>query len=246
MGRNTIMKLGVNIDHVATLRQARLAKEPDLVRAAVLAEKAGADGITIHLREDRRHIQDKDVYILRQVVTTRLNLEMATSEDIINIAVEVKPDMVTLVPEKREELTTEGGLNILDEEVKEKTKNAIEKLHAAGIEVSLFIDARTDIMKIAKEIGAEFVEIHTGKYADAETEEERKEELKNIEDAVKAAKALKLKVNAGHGLDYKNVKDIAKIEDIIELNIGHSIVARSIFTGIEEAIKEMKRLIENV
>ncbi|MBZ4682609.1 MAG: pyridoxine 5-phosphate synthase [Fusobacteriaceae bacterium] len=240
------MKLGVNIDHVATLRQARLAKEPDLVRAAVLAEKAGADGITIHLREDRRHIQDKDVYILRQVVTTRLNLEMATSEDIINIAVEVKPDMVTLVPEKREELTTEGGLNILDEEVKEKTKNAIEKLHAAGIEVSLFIDARTDIMKIAKEIGAEFVEIHTGKYADAETEEERKEELKNIEDAVKAAKALKLKVNAGHGLDYKNVKDIAKIEDIIELNIGHSIVARSIFTGIEEAIKEMKRLIENV
>ncbi|TDT68537.1 pyridoxine 5'-phosphate synthase [Hypnocyclicus thermotrophus] len=240
------MKLGVNIDHVATLRQARLAKEPDLVRAAVLAEKAGADGITIHLREDRRHIQDKDVYILREIVTTRLNLEMATSEDIIDIAVEVKPDMVTLVPEKREELTTEGGLNIQDKEVKEKTKKAIEKLHTAGIEVSLFIDARTDIMKIAKEIGAEFVEIHTGKYADAKTEEQRKEELKNIEDAVKAAKALKLKVNAGHGLDYKNVKDVVKIEDIVELNIGHSIVARSIFIGIEEAIKEMKRLIENV
>lgn len=239
------MKLGVNIDHVATLRQARLAKEPDLVRAAVLAEKAGADGITIHLREDRRHIQDKDVRILREVVTTRLNLEMATSEDVIQVALEVIPDMVTLVPEKREELTTEGGLNIADPVVKAKTKNAIERLHEKGIEVSLFVDPKSEIMKIAKEIGAEYVEIHTGKYADAENEAERKEELKNIEDAFKAAKALKLKVNAGHGLDYKNVKDIAKINEIIELNIGFSIIARSVFVGIEKAVSEMKDAMKN-
>ncbi len=239
------MKLGVNIDHVATLRQARLAKEPDLVRAAVLCEKAGADGITIHLREDRRHIQDKDVRILRQVITTSLNLEMATSNDIIDLALEVVPDMITLVPEKREELTTEGGLNILEEGVRENTKKAIEKLKEKNIPISLFVDPKREVMKVAKEIGADFVEIHTGKYADAPTESERKDELKNIEDAVKAARALNLKVNAGHGLDYKNVDDIAKIKDIIELNIGHSIVARSIFVGIEKAVEEMKELIKN-
>lgn len=239
------MKLGVNIDHVATLRQARLAKEPDLVRAAVLCEKAGADGITIHLREDRRHIQDKDVRILRQVITTSLNLEMATSNDIIDLALEVVPDMITLVPEKREELTTEGGLNILEEGVKENTRRAIERLKEKNIPISLFVDPKREVMKVAKEIGADYVEIHTGKYADALSETERKEELKNIEDAVKAARALNLKVNAGHGLDYKNVDDIAKIKDIIELNIGHSIVARSIFVGIEKAVEEMKELIKN-
>lgn len=239
------MKLGVNIDHVATLRQARLAKEPDLVRAAVLCEKAGADGITIHLREDRRHIQDKDVRILRQVITTSLNLEMATSNDIIDLALEVVPDMITLVPEKREELTTEGGLNILEEGVKENTRRAIERLKEKNIPISLFVDPKREVMKVAKEIGADYVEIHTGKYADALSEAERKEELKNIEDAVKAARALNLKVNAGHGLDYKNVDDIAKIKDIIELNIGHSIVARSIFVGIEKAVEEMKELIKN-
>jgi len=239
------MRLGVNIDHVATVRQARLAKEPDLVRAAVLAEHAGADGITIHLREDRRHIQDRDVIVLRQIITTSLNLEMATSEEIINLALEVVPDMVTLVPEKREELTTEGGLNILEEGIRVKTAKAIERLKEKKIPVSLFVDAKREVMKVAKEIGAEYVEIHTGKYADAETEAERKEELKNIEDATKAARALNLKVNAGHGLDYKNVDDIAKIKDIVELNIGHSIVARSIFVGLETAIKEMKELIKN-
>lgn len=239
------MKLGVNIDHVATLRQARLSKEPDLVRAAVLAEKAGADGITIHLREDRRHIQDKDVRILREVVTTRLNLEMATSEDVMQVALEVVPDMVTLVPEKRQELTTEGGLNIADAAIKAKTKAAIERLHEKGIEVSLFVDPKSEIMKIAKEIGAEYVEIHTGKYADVESDAEKKEELKNIEDAFKSAKALKLKVNAGHGLDYKNVGAIAKLSEIVELNIGFSIIARSIFVGIEKAVSEMKEAILN-
>lgn len=239
------MRLGVNIDHVATVRQARMAKEPDLVRAAVLAEHAGADGITIHLREDRRHIQDNDVIILKKIITTSLNLEMATSEEIINLALEVVPDMVTLVPEKREELTTEGGLNILEEGIKTKTEKAIKRLKEKKIPVSLFVDAKREVMKVAKEIGAEYVEIHTGKYADAETKAQRKEELKNIEDATKAAKALNLKVNAGHGLDYKNIDSIAKIKEIEELNIGHSIVARSIFVGLENAIKEMKELIKN-
>lgn len=239
------MKLGVNIDHVATLRQARLAKEPNLVRAAVLAELAGAEGITIHLREDRRHIQDADVRLLRQVITTRLNLEMATSEEIIDLALEVVPDTITLVPEKREELTTEGGLNILDEQVRENTKKAIEKLKSKNIEISLFVDPKVEVMKIAKEIGADFVEIHTGKYSDAVSEAERLEELKNIQEGTEAAKALGLKVNAGHGLDYKNVKDVAMIKDIVELNIGHAIVARSIFVGFQEAVREMKELMDN-
>ena len=239
------MKLGVNIDHVATLRQARLAKEPNLVRAAVLAEMAGAEGITIHLREDRRHIQDADVRLLRQVITTRLNLEMATSSEIVDLALEVVPDMITLVPEKRQELTTEGGLNILDAATRENTAKAIERLKAKEIEISLFVDANVEIMKIAKDIGADYVEIHTGKYSDAINEIERKEELKNIEDATRAAKALGLKVNAGHGLDYKNVAAVAKIKDIVELNIGHSIVARSVFVGLEQAEREMKALIDN-
>lgn len=239
------MKLGVNIDHVATLRQARLAKEPNLVRAAVLAELAGAEGITIHLREDRRHIQDADVRLLRQVVTTRLNLEMATSAEIIDLALEVVPDMITLVPEKREELTTEGGLNILDEKIRENTKNAIEKLKSKDIEISLFVDPKIEVMKVAKDIGADFVEIHTGKYSDAINEIERKEELRSIEEATRAAKALGLKVNAGHGLDYRNVGAVAKIKDIVELNIGHAIVARSIFVGFQEAVREMKELIDN-
>lgn len=239
------MKLGVNIDHVATLRQARLAKEPNLVRAAVLAEMAGAEGITIHLREDRRHIQDADVRLLRQVITTRLNLEMATSSEIIDLALEVVPDMITLVPEKRQELTTEGGLNILDPSIKENTASAIKKLKSKNIVISLFVDANLDVMKTSKEIGADFVEIHTGKYSDAVTEEERLAELKNIENATKFAVELGLKVNAGHGLDYKNVTDVAKIKDIIELNIGHSIVAKSVFVGLEAAVSEMKALIDN-
>lgn len=239
------MKLGVNIDHVATLRQARLAKEPNLVRAAVLAELAGAEGITIHLREDRRHIQDADVRLLRQVVTTRLNLEMATSAEIIDLALEVVPDMITLVPEKREELTTEGGLNILDEKIRENTKKAIERLKSKDIEISLFVDPKVEVMKVAKDIGADFVEIHTGKYSDAINEIERKEELRSIEEATRAAKVLGLKVNAGHGLDYRNVSAVARIKDIVELNIGHAIVARSIFVGFQEAVREMKELMDH-
>lgn len=240
-----MIKLGVNIDHVATVRQARLAKEPDIVRAAVLAEMGGAEGITIHLREDRRHIQDKDVTVLRQIVTTKLNLEMAAEKEMVDIACKVKPDMVTLVPEKRQELTTEGGLNILDENIKEKVDKAIKNLKKAGITVSLFVDPKTEIMKAAKDLGAEFVEIHTGKYSDALTEEEEKEEYNHIVDAIKSAKVMGLQVNAGHGLDYKNVKPIAKIKEIHELNIGHAIVARAIFVGLETAVREMKELMIN-
>ncbi len=236
------MKLGVNIDHVATVRQARLAKEPDMVRAAVFSEMGGADGITIHLREDRRHIQDRDVTVLRQVITTRLNLEMAAEQEMVDIACKVKPHMVTLVPEKRQELTTEGGLNIIDKEIKEKVSKAIKTLQKAGIIVSLFVDPKTEIMKAAKDLGAEFVEIHTGKYSDALTEDEQKEEYNHIVDAIKAAKVMGLLVNAGHGLDYNNVKPIAKIKEIYELNIGHAIVARAIFVGLEKAVKEMKEL----
>lgn len=240
-----MIKLGVNIDHVATLRQARLAKEPDVVRAAVLCEMAGAAGITVHLREDRRHIQDRDVRVLRDVITTRLNLEMAAEQEMVKIACEVKPDMVTLVPEKRQELTTEGGLNILEAGNKVKVGLAIEELKKNGIVVSLFVDPKTDIMKVAKEIGAEFVEIHTGRYSDAVTYQEQKEELDKIVDAVKSAKALGLQVNAGHGLDYKNVKNIAKIPEIYELNIGHAIVARAVFVGMQQAVKEMKELMDS-
>ncbi|BDU50532.1 pyridoxine 5'-phosphate synthase [Haliovirga abyssi] len=238
-----MIKLGVNIDHVATLRQVRLAKEPNLIKAAVLAELAGANGITVHLREDRRHIQTNDVKLLREVITTRLNLEMATNEDVLNVALQVKPDMATLVPEKRQELTTEGGLNILDEKVNEKTIYTVKKLQERGIIVSLFIDPKPEIMKIAKATGAEFIEIHTGKYSEAKNEKEKKEELEKIIEAVKSAKALGLSVNAGHGLDYENVQEIAEIAEIEELNIGHSIIARSIVEGLPNAIKEMKELI---
>jgi len=239
------MKLGVNIDHVATLRQARLAKDPDLIRAAVMAEMAGANGITIHLREDRRHIQDEDVRTLRKIVRTRLNLEMATAPEIVDIALEVQPDMVTLVPEKREELTTEGGLDILDANVRKKTDLAIKRLHNRGIQVSLFIDPKVEAMKVAKQLNAEYVEIHTGSYSEAKTNEEKKVELSKVIESVKSAKVLNLKVNAGHGLDYANVSEIAKISEIEELNIGHSIIGRSVFVGLDNAVKEMKELMEN-
>ncbi len=239
------MKLGINIDHVATLRQARLAKDPDVVRAAVLAEMAGANGITIHLREDRRHIQDEDVRILRKIVRTRLNLEMATAPEIVDIALEVQPDMVTLVPEKREELTTEGGLDILDTIVRKKTDLAIKRLHNRGIQVSLFIDPKIEAMKVAKQLNAEYVEIHTGAYSEAKTAETKKIELNKVIESVKSAKVLNLKVNAGHGLDYANVTEIAKITEIEELNIGHSIIGRAVFVGLEKAVKEMKELIND-
>ncbi len=236
-------RLTVNVDHVATLRQARLAKEPDPVEAALLAEHAGADGITVHLREDRRHIQDRDLILLRKLVKTRLNLEMAPTQEMLSIALDVKPDMVTLVPEKREELTTEGGLDVRT--YGESLRSYIATLRDAGIQVNLFIDAMPDIVKMCHRIGADGVEIHTGPYAEATTEGERRAELRKIQDCVILAKRLGLKVHAGHGLDYHNIKEVAKIKEIEEFAIGFSIVARSVYAGMEQAVRDMIRLINS-
>jgi len=236
-----LAKLGVNIDHVATVRQARMGVEPDPVHAAVLAELAGADGITVHLREDRRHILDRDVRLLRETIKTRLNLEMAASDDIIAVALEVRPDMATLVPEKREELTTEGGLNIRHNH--DKIAEAVRKLKDGGIFVSLFIDADLDQVKESRKVGADCVEIHTGAYADARTYEATQHEYEKIYESCKLAHKLGMVVNAGHGLNYQNVRQIAMIKDIFELNIGHSIISRAVLVGIERAVREMKALI---
>jgi len=235
-----MVKLGVNIDHVATIRQARGISEPDPVAAAVLAELAGADGITIHLREDRRHIQDRDVYLLRQVIKTRMNLEMALAAEIIAIAEEVKPESVTLVPEKRKELTTEGGLDVIGQQ--DVVENAVRRFHDHDIIVSLFIDPDPDQIDAARQVGADFIEIHTGRYCDAETAAEREREFKNIETACVLARNLNLGVNAGHGLNYRNVQPIAAIPGIYELNIGHSIIGRAVLVGLEGAVREMKAL----
>jgi pyridoxine 5-phosphate synthase len=235
-------KLNVNIDHVATLRQARLGKEPSVLDAARLVEKAGADGITVHLREDRRHIQDKDVYLLRKIIKTKLNLEMAAVSDIINVALKVKPDWATLVPEKRRELTTEGGLDVIKN--KRKLERLVEKFHKEGILVSFFVDPDISEIKAAKDIGADFVEIHTGRYADAKNEREIDKEFKRIKEAVIYAKSLNLGVNAGHGLNYTNIKRVVKIKEIEEFSIGHSIISRAVFVGIYNAVKEMIKLIK--
>ncbi len=235
-----MVKLGVNIDHVATIRQARGISEPDPVAAAVLAELAGADGITIHLREDRRHIQDRDVYLLRQVIKTRMNLEMALAAEIIAIAEEVKPESVTLVPEKREELTTEGGLDVVGQQ--DVVENAVRRFHDHDIIVSLFIDPDPDQIDASRQVGADFIEIHTGRYCDAETTREREQEFKNIETACVLARNLNLGVNAGHGLNYRNVQPIAAIPGIYELNIGHSIIGRAVLVGLERAVREMRAL----
>ncbi|MEA2109133.1 MAG: pyridoxine 5'-phosphate synthase [Pseudomonadota bacterium] len=236
-----MVKLGVNIDHVATIRQARGISEPDPVAAAVLAELAGADGITIHLREDRRHIQDRDLFLLRQVIKTRLNLEMALALEIIAIAEEVKPESVTLVPEKREELTTEGGLDVIGQQG--VVENAVRRFHENEIIVSLFIDPDPDQIDASRQVGADFIEIHTGRYCDAETASERDQEFKKIEAACFMARNLNLEVNAGHGLNYRNVQPIAAIPGIYELNIGHSIVGRAVLVGLERAVREMKALL---
>ncbi|HDJ29357.1 MAG TPA: pyridoxine 5'-phosphate synthase [Proteobacteria bacterium] len=235
-----MVKLGVNIDHVATIRQARGISEPDPVAAAVLAELAGADGITIHLREDRRHIQDRDVYLLRQVIKTRMNLEMALAAEIIAIAEEVKPESVTLVPEKREELTTEGGLDVVGQQ--DVVENAVRRFHDHDIIVSLFIDPDPDQIDASRQVGADFIEIHTGRYCDAETTREREQEFKNIETACVLARNLNLGVNAGHGLNYRNVQPIAAIPGIYELNIGHSIIGRAVLVGLKRAVREMRAL----
>ncbi|RMG05374.1 MAG: pyridoxine 5'-phosphate synthase [Nitrospirae bacterium] len=235
------MHLGVNVDHVATVRQARMTFEPDPVMAATLAILGGADGITVHLREDRRHIQDRDLKLLREVVPNELNLEMAATEEMVRIATEVKPDLVTLVPEKRQELTTEGGLNVLEQ--KEHLKEVVSTLHDAGLPVSLFINPHPMDIDVSKEIGADMVEIHTGMYANARGEHQRHELLRVME-AVKFAVDVGLQANAGHGLTYYNVRAVAEIEGLRGLYIGHSIISRAVLVGIERAVREMKTLID--
>lgn len=232
--------LGINIDHVATLRQARGTRYPDTVLAAALAEEAGADGITVHLREDRRHIQDRDIYLLKETLQTRMNFEMAVTEEMIGIASEVKPRHCCLVPEKREELTTEGGLDVVGQF--EKIKSATQRLAAQGIEVSLFIDPDNAQIDATLACGAPVIELHTGAYADAETPEEQKNELLRIQKAAAYAYDQGLIVNAGHGLHYHNVEQIAEIPQLNELNIGHGIIARAVFVGLKEAVAEMKQL----
>ena len=233
-----MLTLGVNIDHVATIRQARRTVEPDPVAAAVLAELGGADGITVHLREDRRHIQERDVRILRQTVRTHLNLEMAPTEEMIAIALDIQPDYVTLVPEKREEVTTEGGIDIVNN--LSRFREVVDKLQRAAIPVSWFIDADVTQIQAAAETKAKFIELHTGKYADATSEDERHQELTILQEGTKQAIALGLRINAGHGLTYGNVYPVACIEGMEELNIGHSIISRAVLVGLERAVQEMK------
>jgi pyridoxine 5-phosphate synthase len=231
-------RLGVNIDHVATLRQARGGREPDPVWAAVQAELGGADGITIHLREDRRHIQDRDLRLLRETVETRLNLEMATDPAIVTIAIAVRPDQVTLVPERRAELTTEGGLDVVGQLT--RVSEAVARLKDAGLEVSLFIDPESAQVEAARQLGAAAVELHTGRYADAPHAADRARELAHLIEAGRQVVAAGLALHAGHGLNYQNVGPVAAIPAMAELNIGHSIVSRAVFTGLKDAVREMK------
>jgi pyridoxine 5-phosphate synthase len=236
------VKLGVNIDHIATIRQARKTYEPDPVFAAYLSELAGADCITAHLREDRRHIQDRDIILLRQTVTTRLNLEMAHSEDIVRIALKVLPAQATLVPERRREITTEGGLDVVRE--KAALRKLVRRLKAAGIIVSMFIGPEREQIDASKEIDADAIEIHTGAYANAKKPGDVKRALQEIADGAAYAHSLGLVVNAGHGLTYQNVRPIVEIPEMVELNIGHSIISRAAFVGIERAVREMKDLLK--
>lgn len=233
--------LGVNIDHVATLRQARGTRYPDTVLAAALAEEAGADGITVHLREDRRHIQDRDIYLLRDTLQTRMNFEMAVTDEMIGIACDVKPAHCCLVPEKREELTTEGGLDVIGQ--LDKIRRAVQTLNEQGIEVSLFIDPDVKQIDAVVDAGAPVIELHTGAYAEASNAAEQKAELERIRKAAAYAYKRGLIVNAGHGLHYHNVEQIAEIPQLNELNIGHGIVARAVFVGLKEAVREMRQLV---
>jgi len=232
-----MLRLGVNIDHVATVRQARRAKEPDPVHAAVLAELGGADGITVHLRGDRRHIQDRDVEVLRQAVRTRLNVEMAATQEMARIALTVKPDQVTLVPERREELTTEGGLDVVLNSV--QIRPSLRMIQESGIEVSLFVDPELEQVKEAHKLDARAIEINTAAWSEAGDDRARETALRKVTDAARLGRKLGLRVHAGHGLGYANVGPIAALTEIGELNIGHSIVARALLVGMERAVREM-------
>ncbi|MCW5212954.1 pyridoxine 5'-phosphate synthase [Desulfobulbus sp. TB] len=240
--REKMPQLAINVDHIATIRQARGGAEPDPVLAAGICELAGAKGIVVHLREDRRHIQDRDVSLLRQTVKTRLNLEMANVKEIVEIALEIQPDMITLVPEKRKELTTEGGLDVISNA--KKLRKTISKMSSAGIPVSIFIDPDAEQIEASLEVGATYVELHTGRYCDAENEKERDKEFHLIEQAAELAFEKGLRVNAGHGLDYRTTNRIAGISFIEELSIGHAVIARSAFVGLDQAVREMQACID--
>ncbi|MBR8830690.1 MAG: Pyridoxine 5'-phosphate synthase [Chroococcopsis gigantea SAG 12.99] len=233
-----MLTLGVNIDHTATIRQARRTVEPDPIAAAVLAELAGADGITVHLREDRRHIQDRDVRLLRQTVRTHLNLEMAPTEEMIAIALDIKPDYVTLVPERREEVTTEGGIDVSGN--LDRFSEVVARLQGGGIPVSWFIDAEPNQIQAASKTEARFIELHTGKYADAKSETEREKQLEVLRSGCEMANFWGLRINAGHGLTYWNVYPVACLPGMEELNIGHTIISRAVLVGMERAVREMK------
>lgn len=234
-----MLTLGVNIDHVATVRQARRTTEPDPVAAAVLAELGGADGITVHLREDRRHIQERDVRCLRQTVQTHLNLEMAATPEMVAIALDIHPDYVTLVPERRQEITTEGGLDVVVSQA--LLTQTVQELQSQAIPVSLFIDPEPEQIQAAQETGAQWIELHTGTYALAKHEIERQQELARLRVGAKLAQELGLRVNAGHGLTYQNVYPVAGISGMEELNIGHSIISRAVLVGLTQAVRDMKR-----
>jgi len=235
-------RLGVNIDHVATVRQARRASEPDPVHAAVLAELGGAAGITVHLRQDRRHVQDRDLEVLRQTVRTKLNLEMAATQEMLRVALTVKPDQATLVPERREELTTEGGLDVVLNSV--QLRPIVKTLAEGGIEVSIFLDPDLEQVKEAHKLDAQAVEINTASWADARDAKQRETALRRIVDAARLGKRLGLLVHAGHGLTYQNVAPIASLSEVSELNIGHSIVSRAVLVGMERAVREMAELLK--
>lgn len=239
---NREVLLGVNIDHIATVRQARGTRYPDPVQAALDAEEAGADGITLHMREDLRHIQARDVRVIKAVLQTRMNLELAVTDAMLDFAEEISPEHTCLVPEKREELTTEGGLDVLTHQ--KAVAQAVKRLQLIGSEVSLFIDADNAQIKAAADIGAPVIELHTGCYADATTVEKRLYELQRIKSAAEYAASLNLIVNAGHGLNYQNVKPIAAIKELLELNIGHAIIARALSCGMKEAVRQMRQLMQ--
>lgn len=236
------MRLAINIDHIATLRNARGGKEPDPIEGAKICEEAGAEGIVCHLREDRRHIKDEDVYLLRRTVRTKLDLEMAAIDEIIAIALEVKPDLVTFVPERRQELTTEGGLDVQAD--KQRLQDVIKTFHQQNIAVSLFINPVPAQIEASKEIAADFIEIHTGEYADAATERDQRAQLARVQKAARLAKSLDMGVNAGHGLNYINILPVAAIQEIDEVSIGHSIIVRAMVVGLGRAVRDMGELVQ--